>query len=109
MLYFKSREFLQLARAMGRVGQGRESHRRKLLSSEGAAEGGVWGIPPRPSVPPEQSGGGQSGFSAKWVLTFSNKHHQIELDESLNPTIETIQRIAKALDVSIDDLLKKYL
>jgi hypothetical protein len=39
----------------------------------------VGGIPPRPSVPPERSGGGQSGFSAKWVLTFSNKHHQSPL------------------------------
>ena len=32
---------------------------------------------------------------------------KIELDESPNPTIGTIQRIAKALDVSVDDLLKK--
>ena len=32
---------------------------------------------------------------------------KIELDESPNPTIETIQRIAKALDVSVNDLLKK--
>lgn len=32
---------------------------------------------------------------------------KIELDESPNPTIETIQRIAKALGVSVDDLLKK--
>ncbi len=32
---------------------------------------------------------------------------KIELDESPNPTIETIQRIAKALTVSVDDLLKK--
>ncbi|OGZ44489.1 MAG: hypothetical protein A2719_05195 [Candidatus Ryanbacteria bacterium RIFCSPHIGHO2_01_FULL_45_22] len=32
---------------------------------------------------------------------------KIELDESPNPTIETIQRIAKALEVSVDDLLKK--
>ncbi|MCC7004836.1 helix-turn-helix transcriptional regulator [Candidatus Nomurabacteria bacterium] len=31
---------------------------------------------------------------------------KIELDESPNPTIETIQRIAKALEVSVDDLLK---
>ena len=31
----------------------------------------------------------------------------IELDESPNPTIETIQKIAKALAVSVDDLLKK--
>ncbi|TAL49469.1 hypothetical protein EPN83_00380 [Patescibacteria group bacterium] len=42
-------------------------------------KGGVGGIPPRPSVPPERSGGGQSGFSAKWVLTFSNKHHNSKL------------------------------
>jgi len=32
---------------------------------------------------------------------------KIELDESPNPTIETIQRIAKALEVSVDGLLKK--
>ena len=32
---------------------------------------------------------------------------KIELDESPNPTIETIQRIAKALDVSVDNLLTK--
>ena len=32
---------------------------------------------------------------------------KIELDENPNPTIETIQRIAKALSVSVDDLLKK--
>ncbi len=32
---------------------------------------------------------------------------KIELDESPNPTIETIQKIAKALTVSVDDLLKK--
>lgn len=31
----------------------------------------------------------------------------IELDENPNPTIETIQKIAKALDFSVDDLLKK--
>ena len=32
---------------------------------------------------------------------------KIELDESPNPTIETVQRIAKALDVSVDNLLTK--
>jgi transcriptional regulator with XRE-family HTH domain len=32
---------------------------------------------------------------------------KIELGESPNPTIETMQRIAKALAVSVDDLLKK--
>jgi transcriptional regulator with XRE-family HTH domain len=34
---------------------------------------------------------------------------KIELDESPNPTIETIQKIAKALGVSVDNLLKKQL
>lgn len=32
---------------------------------------------------------------------------RIELDESPNPTVEMIQKNAKALDVSVDDLLKK--
>ncbi len=32
---------------------------------------------------------------------------KIELDESPNPTIETVQRIAKALGVSVDNLLTK--
>lgn len=32
---------------------------------------------------------------------------KIELDDNPNPTIETVQRIAKALEVSVDDLLKK--
>ena len=32
---------------------------------------------------------------------------KIELDESPNQTIQTIQKIAKALAVSVDDLLKK--
>jgi len=32
---------------------------------------------------------------------------KIELDDNPNPTIETVQRIAKALTVSVDDLLKK--
>ena len=32
---------------------------------------------------------------------------KIELDDTPNPTIETMQRIAKALAVSVDDLLKK--
>ena len=32
---------------------------------------------------------------------------KIELDESPNPTIETIQKIAKALEVSVDGLLTK--
>jgi len=32
---------------------------------------------------------------------------KIELDDTPNPTIEMMQRIAKALVVSVDDLLKK--
>ena len=32
---------------------------------------------------------------------------KIELDESPNPTIETVQRIAKALEVSVYYFLKK--
>jgi len=31
---------------------------------------------------------------------------KMELDDKPNPTIETVQKIAKALDVSIDDLMK---
>ncbi len=32
---------------------------------------------------------------------------KLELDQSPNPTLETIQKLAKAFDVSIDDLVKK--
>lgn len=32
---------------------------------------------------------------------------KIELDDSPNPTIETVQRIAKALEASVDGLLRK--
>jgi len=32
---------------------------------------------------------------------------KLELEESPNPTIETLQKIAKALKVEVDDLLKK--
>jgi len=31
---------------------------------------------------------------------------KIELDQSPNPTLETIQKLAKALDVSLDDLIR---
>lgn len=31
---------------------------------------------------------------------------KIELEESPNPTIETVQKIAKALNVSVEDLIK---
>ena len=32
---------------------------------------------------------------------------KIELDQSPNPTLETIQKLAKALDASLDDLVNK--
>lgn len=31
---------------------------------------------------------------------------KMELDESPNPTIETVKKIAKSLEVSVDELLK---
>ena len=31
---------------------------------------------------------------------------KMELDDKPNPMIETVQKIAKALDISIDDLMK---
>ncbi len=31
---------------------------------------------------------------------------KMELDDKPNPTIETVQKIAKAFDISIDDLMK---
>ena len=31
---------------------------------------------------------------------------KIELDDNLNPTIDTVQKIAKALEIGIDDLVK---
>lgn len=31
---------------------------------------------------------------------------KMELDDKPNPTIETVQKISKALDISIDDLMK---
>ena len=31
---------------------------------------------------------------------------KIEIDQSPNPTLETIQKLAKALDVSLDDLIR---
>lgn len=32
---------------------------------------------------------------------------KLELDDSQNPTIETLQKIAKALDVKVEDLIKE--
>ncbi|MFH1939567.1 MAG: helix-turn-helix transcriptional regulator [bacterium] len=53
--------------------------------------------------------------SSSWNLTFSSRNTQyairntivnIESGENPNPTIETLQKIAKALEVSVEDLLK---
>ena len=36
----------------------------------------------------------------------SNTVAKLELDDSPNPTIETLQKIAKALKVKVDDIIK---
>jgi len=36
----------------------------------------------------------------------SNTVAKLELNESPNPTIETLQKIAKALNVKVDDIIK---
>lgn len=36
----------------------------------------------------------------------SNTVAKLELDNGSNPTIETLQKIAKALEVKVDDLIK---
>jgi len=36
----------------------------------------------------------------------SNTVAKLELEDSPNPTIETLQKIAKALNVKVDDLIK---
>lgn len=36
----------------------------------------------------------------------ANTVAKLEIDESPNPTIETLQKIAKALKVKVDDLIK---
>lgn len=36
----------------------------------------------------------------------SNTVAKLELDDSPNPTIETLQKIAKALNVKVDDIIK---
>lgn len=53
----------------------------------------------------EQKGISQDRLS-KWADTSLNTIAKLELDETQNPTIETLQKIAKALDVKVEDLLK---
>ena len=53
----------------------------------------------------EQKGISQDRLS-KIADTSLNTIAKLELDETQNPTIETLQKIAKALDVKVEDLIK---
>lgn len=53
----------------------------------------------------EQKGISQDRLS-KLADISSNTVAKLELDDSPNPTIETLQKIARALDVKVDDLIK---
>lgn len=53
----------------------------------------------------EQKGISQDRLS-KLADISSNTVAKLELDDSPNPTIETLQKIAKALGVRVDDLIK---
>ena len=61
------------------------------LPARARRKGGVGGIPPRPSVPPERSGGGQ----------FRSKNVRAELYNSTK--LEPISKINKA-----DEILRNY-
>ncbi|OGD63246.1 hypothetical protein A2215_04630 [Candidatus Berkelbacteria bacterium RIFOXYA2_FULL_43_10] len=49
----------------------------------------------------------QDKLSKKADITY-NTLIKIESGANKNPTIETMSRIAKALDVKVDDLIEKY-
>ncbi|MDD4995069.1 MAG: helix-turn-helix transcriptional regulator [Patescibacteria group bacterium] len=53
----------------------------------------------------EQKGISQDRLS-KLANISLNTIAKLELDETQNPTIETLQKIAKALDVKVEDLIK---
>lgn len=57
--------------------------------------------------------GKKKGFSqdrlSKEAEVAYNTIVKIESEENLNPTIDTLERIAKALDVSIEKLFKEQL
>ena len=53
----------------------------------------------------EQKGISQDRLSKLADISL-NTIAKLELDETQNPTIETLQKIAKALDVQVDDLIK---
>ena len=53
----------------------------------------------------EQKGISQDRLSKLADISL-NTIAKLELDDSQNPTIETLQKIAKALDVKVEDLIK---
>ena len=53
----------------------------------------------------EQKGVSQDRLSKLADISL-NTIAKLELEESPNPTIETLQKIAKALEVKVDDLIK---
>lgn len=53
----------------------------------------------------EQKGVSQDKLS-KLADISSNTVAKLELDKSLNPTIDTLQKISRALDVKVNDLIK---
>lgn len=53
----------------------------------------------------EQKGISQDRLS-KLADTSLNTIAKLELDETQNPTIETLQKVAKALNVKVEDLIK---
>lgn len=53
----------------------------------------------------EQKGISQDKLSKLADISL-NTIAKLELDNSPNPTIETLQKIAKALDVKVEDLIK---
>lgn len=53
----------------------------------------------------EQKGISQDRLSKLADISL-NTIAKLELDETQNPTIETLQKIAKALEVNVEDLIK---
>jgi transcriptional regulator with XRE-family HTH domain len=53
----------------------------------------------------EQKGISQDRLSKLADISL-NTIAKLELDDTQNPTIETLQKIAKALDVGVEDLIK---
>lgn len=53
----------------------------------------------------EQKGISQDRLSKLADISL-NTIAKLELDETQNPTIETLQKIAKALEVGVEDLIK---